>query len=69
MTFLVILLLSLSVPLAWRPAFASVPWLSYLGSNLVITATIVLLVVYLFMPMVTGWFAGWLQGDDDGAMS
>lgn len=69
-TFLVILPLSLSVPLAWRPAFASVPWLgSYLGSNLVITATIVLLVVYLFMPMVTGWFAGWLQGDDDGATS
>ena len=67
-TFLVILPLSLLVPLAWRPAFASVPWLgSYLGSNLVITATIVLLVVYLFMPTVTGWFAGWLQADDDGA--
>lgn len=68
-TFLVILPLSLLVPLAWRPAFASVPWLgSYFGSNLVITATIVLLVVYLFMPMVTGWLAGWLD-DDDGATS
>lgn len=68
-TFLVILPLSLLVPLAWGPVFASVPWLgSYFASGLVITATIVLLVVYIFMPMVTGWFAGWLQGDDDGAI-
>ncbi|ARU88486.1 antibiotic biosynthesis monooxygenase [Pseudomonas sp. M30-35] len=69
-TFLVILPLSLLVPLAWGPVFANVPWLSsYFASGLVITATIVLLVVYIFMPMVTGWFAGWLQGDDDGAIS
>ncbi|MFC6338672.1 hypothetical protein [Pseudomonas karstica] len=32
-------------------------------------ATIVVLVVYVFMPMVTGWFAGWLQDDDEGAAS
>ncbi|MCO5786230.1 antibiotic biosynthesis monooxygenase [Pseudomonas sp. G11-1] len=68
-TFLVILPLSLLVPLAWRPVFTSIPWLGgYFAANLLITATIVVLVVYLFMPMVTGWFAGWL-GDDDGATS
>lgn len=68
-TFLVILPLSLLVPLAWRPVFTSVPWLGgYFAANLLITATIVVLVVYLFMPMVTGWFAGWL-GDDEGAPS
>ncbi|QIB53282.1 antibiotic biosynthesis monooxygenase [Pseudomonas sp. OIL-1] len=69
-TFLVILPLSLLVPLAWRPVFANIPWLGgYLASGIVITATIVLLVVYVFMPMATGWFADWLQGDDDGATS
>jgi len=69
-TFLVILPLSLLVPLAWRPVFANVPWLgSYFASGILITATIVLLVVYVFMPMVTGWFAGWLKGDDEGARS
>ncbi|EZQ17305.1 antibiotic biosynthesis monooxygenase [Halopseudomonas sp. SMJS2] len=68
-TFLVILPLSLLVPLVWRPLFAGIPWLGgYVASNLVITATIVVLVVYLFMPMVTGWFADWLT-DDDGAAS
>lgn len=67
-TFLVILPLSLLVPLAWRPILANVPWLgSYFASAILITATIVLLVVYFFMPMVTGWFAGWLQGDDEEA--
>ncbi|OJA04322.1 antibiotic biosynthesis monooxygenase [Halomonas sp. QHL1] len=69
-TFLVILPLSLLVPLAWRLVFANLPWLSgYFTSGLLITATIVLLVVYVFMPMVTGWFEGWLQGNDDGATS
>ncbi len=67
-TFLVILPLSLLVPLAWRPLIANVPWLSsYLASGVLITASIVLLVVYVFMPMVTGWFAGWLQGGDKEA--
>ena len=66
-TFLVILPLSLLVPLAWAPILANVPWLAgYFPSSVLITATIVLLVVYVFMPMVTGWFAGWLQADDDG---
>ncbi|WP_178113496.1 antibiotic biosynthesis monooxygenase [Pseudomonas sp. ANT_H12B] len=68
-TFLVILPLSLLIPLTWRPVFTNIPWLGgYFASNLLITATIVLLVVYVFMPMVTGWFAGWLS-DDDGARS
>lgn len=69
-TFLVILPLSLLVPLAWRPVFTNILWLGgYFASNLLITATIVVLVVYVFMPMVTDWFAAWLQGDDDGATS
>ena len=68
-TFLVILPLSLLIPLAWRPVFTHIPWLGgYFASNVLITATIVLLVVYAFMPMVTGWFSGWLS-DDDGAKS
>jgi uncharacterized protein len=61
-TFAVILPLSLLVPLLWQPAFAALPWLgSYLASNAVITLTIVLLVVYLFMPRVTRWLAPWLN--------
>lgn len=69
LTFLVIFPLSLLVPLAWRPVLASVPWLGgYVASNLLVTATIVLLVVYFFMPVVTVWFASWL-GDDNGATS
>lgn len=68
-TFLVILPLSLLVPLAWRPVFTSIPWLGgYFAANLIITATIVVLVVYLFMPMATNWLSGWL-GEDDGARS
>lgn len=61
-TFLVILPLSLGVPLLWQPLFARVPWLGgYVASNLLITLSIVLLVVYLFMPRVTAWFADWLN--------
>lgn len=61
-TFLVILPLSLLVPLLWQPVFARLPWLGgYLPSNLLITLSIVLLVVYLLMPRVTAWFAGWLN--------
>lgn len=67
-TFLVILPLSLLVPLAWRPIFTSIPELGgSFSSHFLITATIVLLVVYFFMPLVTTWFAGWLQGDEDEA--
>jgi uncharacterized protein len=61
-TFAVILPLSLLVPLLWQPAFAALPWLGgHLASNTLITLTIVLLVVYLFMPRVTRWLAPWLN--------
>ncbi|WP_160107357.1 antibiotic biosynthesis monooxygenase [Pseudomonas izuensis] len=66
-TFLVILPLSLIVPLCWGLLFARVPWLGgYVQSNVVITLTIVLLVVYVFMPPVTRLFAPWLSGDKSG---
>lgn len=61
-TFLVILPLSLLVPRLWQPVFHVVPWLGgYLPSNILITLSIVLLVVYLFMPRVTAWFSAWLN--------
>ena len=61
-TFLVILPLSLLVPLLWQPFFQLVPRLGgYLPSNVLITLSIVLLVVYLFMPMTTRLFAAWLR--------
>ena len=61
-TFLVILPLSLLVPLLWQPLFHLAPWLgAYLPSNVLITLSIVLLVVYLFMPMATRLFAAWLN--------
>lgn len=61
-TFLVILPLSLLVPQLWQPLFHAEPWLGgHVPSNVLITLTIVLLVVYLFMPRVTRWFAGWLN--------
>ncbi|WP_212631090.1 antibiotic biosynthesis monooxygenase [Pseudomonas sp. KB-10] len=61
-TFLVILPLSVLVPLLWQPLFHRIPWLGgYVPSNVVITLSIVLLVVYLFMPMATRLFAAWLS--------
>jgi antibiotic biosynthesis monooxygenase (ABM) superfamily enzyme len=61
-TFLVILPLSLLVPLLWQPIFARMPWLGgYVPSNVLITLSIVLSVVYLFMPKVTALFANWLN--------
>ncbi|MFZ6048987.1 antibiotic biosynthesis monooxygenase [Pseudomonas sp. CR3202] len=61
-TFLVILPLALLVPLLWQPLFRLWPWLGgYVPSNVVITLSIVMLVVYLFMPPVTRFFAGWLN--------
>lgn len=61
-TFLVILPLSLLVPLLWQPLFQRIPWLGgYLPSNVVITLSIVVLVVYLFMPIATRLFAAWLS--------
>ena len=61
-SYLVILPLVMLVPLLWRPLFTQVPLLgSYLPANLLITATIVLLVVYVFMPRATRLFAAWLN--------
>lgn len=66
-TFLVILPLTLTIPLCWRPLFARFPWLGgYFQSNVVITLTIVLLVVYVFMPRVTRLFAPWLNDRKGG---
>lgn len=61
-TFLVILPLSFLVPALFKPLFHAVPWLGgYIQANVQITASIVLLVVYVFMPRVTRLFAKWLQ--------
>ncbi|HWV11512.1 MAG TPA: antibiotic biosynthesis monooxygenase [Pseudomonas sp.] len=60
-TFLVILPLSLLVPLLWQPLFRAVPALGgYVASNVLITLSIVLLVVYLFMPLAMRVFDTWL---------
>ncbi|MGH8420150.1 MAG: antibiotic biosynthesis monooxygenase [Pseudomonas sp.] len=68
-TFLVILPLTLTIPLCWRPLFERVPWLGgYFQSNVVITLTIVLLVVYLFMPRVTRLFEPWLNVRKNGGI-
>lgn len=61
-TLLVILPLSMLVPLLWGPVLGLHPLLAgYFMSNLLITLTIVLLVVYLFMPAATRLFSAWLQ--------
>lgn len=61
-TFLVIQPLTLLVPLLWQPLFSRLPWLGgYVPSNVLITLSIVLSVVYLFMPRATACFAGWLN--------
>ena len=61
-TFLVILPLSFLVPQLWKPLFAQLPWLGgYVPATVLITLSIVLLVVYVFMPRVTRLFRRWLQ--------
>ena len=61
-TFLVILPLSFLVPMLFKPLFNRVPWLGgHVQANVLITASIVLLVVYVFMPRVTRLFSKWLQ--------
>lgn len=61
-SYVVILPLVMLVPLLWRPLFVQVPLLgSYLPANILITLTIVLLVVYVFMPRATRLFAAWLN--------
>lgn len=70
LSMLVILPLSMAVPLLWMPILGLHPWLSsYLGSNIVITLTIVLLVVYVFMPAATRAFAPWLTASPAHAQS
>ena len=61
-TLLVILPHTLLVPLLWGPLLKLNAWLSnYLVATFLITLTIVLSVVYLFMPMATRLFAPWLS--------
>jgi uncharacterized protein len=58
----VILPLTLFVPLIWGPLLRSNALLSnYFVSTLLITVTIVICVVYLFMPAATRLFAPWLN--------
>ncbi|MGO4313476.1 antibiotic biosynthesis monooxygenase [Pseudomonas sp. KB_15] len=61
-TLLVILPHTLLVPLLWGPLLQLNPLLSnYVVATFLITLTIVLSVVYLFMPMATRLFAPWLS--------
>ncbi|WP_395603702.1 antibiotic biosynthesis monooxygenase [Pseudomonas sp. B21128] len=61
-TLLVILPHTLLVPLIWGPLLKLHPVLSnYVVATFLITLTIVLSVVYVFMPRVTRLFAPWLE--------
>jgi len=61
LTLMVILPHTLLVPLIWGPVLRLDAFLSnYLISTFLITLTIVLSVVYLFMPLATRLFAPWL---------
>ena len=61
-TLLVILPHTLLVPLIWGPVLRLNAFLSsYFVATFLITLTIVLSVVYLFMPMATRLFAPWLS--------
>ena len=61
-TLLVILPHTLLVPLIWGPLLQLNTFLSnYVVATFLITLTIVLSVVYLFMPMATRLFAPWLS--------
>ncbi|WP_339532721.1 antibiotic biosynthesis monooxygenase [Pseudomonas mucidolens] len=61
-TLLVILPLTLLVPIVWGPILSLHPLLSnYVVATFLVTLTIVLLVVYLFMPAATRLFAPWLE--------
>ncbi|MCJ1884169.1 antibiotic biosynthesis monooxygenase [Pseudomonas sp. LA21] len=61
-SYLVILPLVMLVPQLWKPLFAWVPALGgFVPANILITLTIVLLVVYVFMPRVTRLFSAWLN--------
>ena len=57
-----ILPLVMLVPQLWRPLFVQIPLLgSFVPANMLIVATIVLLVVYVFMPRATRLFSAWLN--------
>ncbi|WP_338585975.1 antibiotic biosynthesis monooxygenase [Pseudomonas sp. MAG733B] len=61
-TLLVILPHTLLVPLIWGPLLRLNAFLSsYVVATFLITLTIVLSVVYVFMPMATRLFAPWLS--------
>jgi len=61
-TLLVILPHTLLVPLLWGPLLGLNAFLSnYVVATFLITLTIVVSVVYLFMPMATRLFAPWLS--------
>jgi len=58
----VILPHTLLVPLIWGPVLRLNAFLSsYAVATFLITLTIVLSVVYIFMPMATRLFASWLS--------
>ena len=62
LTLLVILPHTLLVPLLWGPLLGLNAFLSnYVVATFLITLTIVLSVVYIFMPMATRLFAPWLS--------
>ena len=66
LTLLVIFPHTLLVPLIWKPLLGVSPVLSnYVVATFVITLTIVLSVVYLFMPMATRVFAPWLTSSTE----
>ena len=66
LTLLVIFPHTLLVPMIWKPLLAFSPVLSnYVVATFVITLTIVLSVVYLFMPMATRVFAPWLTSSTE----
>lgn len=61
-TLLVILPHTLLVPLIWGPLLKLNTFLSnYVVATFLITVTIVVSVVYLFMPRATRLFAPWLE--------
>jgi len=61
-SYLVILPLVMLVPQLYHPLFSQVPLLGgFVPANMLIVATIVLLVVYVFMPRATRLFSAWLN--------
>ncbi|KAF1068513.1 MAG: hypothetical protein GAK45_01345 [Pseudomonas citronellolis] len=64
LTYAVICPLTMLIPLAWGPVFQRYPALAgVVPSNLLITLCIVVPVVFVIMPLVTRWCAGWLSAN------